>query len=268
MGELQLIIQPDPEETAAAEVFVDGQVAGRPYRFLLDTGAARTALLYDDYTATFSSHETSQSSGVFSEIHDDVITVPSLKAGSIVRRNATVVRSTGAQGHRTSLIGMDILKDFRCHFLFDKARVALDEAAVVELQYPLQTLVFDQKFHPYVAVHLGDQTGQAVWDTGASITIVDRSFIQRHPAYFQAVGESEGTDAAGTTVQTPMFRMAAVVIGGCAFQPHPVAGVDLSRVNATLERPMDLILGYSTLSQANWLFDFPGKQWAVSKRLS
>jgi hypothetical protein len=30
---------------------------------------------------------------------------------------------------------------------------------------------------------------------------------------------------------------------------------------------MDLILGYNTLRQANWLFDFPRRRWAISKRL-
>jgi hypothetical protein len=38
-------------------------------------------------------------------------------------------------------------------------------------------------------------------------------------------------------------------------------------VNATIEVPMDLILGYSTLNKAHWLFDFPGQRWAVLKRL-
>jgi len=43
--------------------------------------------------------------------------------------------------------------------------------------------------------------------------------------------------------------------------------VDLSRANATLDLPMDLILGYTTLRQANWLFDFPAKRWAITRRL-
>jgi hypothetical protein len=36
-------------------------------------------------------------------------------------------------------------------------------------------------------------------------------------------------------------------------------------VNDSIEVPMDLILGYTTLSQANWLFDFPDKRWTISK---
>lgn len=39
--------------------------------------------------------------------------------------------------------------------------------------------------------------------------------------------------------------------------------MDLSQANATLAQPMDLIIGYTTLRQANWLFDFPAQGWGV-----
>jgi hypothetical protein len=45
--------------------------------------------------------------------------------------------------------------------------------------------------------------------------------------------------------------------------PAPVA-VDLAQVNATLEYPMDLILGDPTIRQADWLFDFPAGSWALT----
>ena len=51
------------------------------------------------------------------------------------------------------------------------------------------------------------------------------------------------------------------------FARHRVAVVDLSQANATLDQPMDLILGYTTLRQANWRFDFPAKRWAITRRL-
>jgi hypothetical protein len=43
--------------------------------------------------------------------------------------------------------------------------------------------------------------------------------------------------------------------------------VDLSHVDAHAELPMDLILGYTTLRQAHWVFDFPRKRWAISQRV-
>jgi hypothetical protein len=91
--------------------------------------------------------------------------------------------------------------------------------------------------------------------------------IIKHPGLFQEVERSHGTDATGTQMETPTFIMAASIIGGAPIPSHTVAGVDLSHVNASIDVPMDLILGYSTLRHANWLFDFPRKRWGISKRL-
>lgn len=83
---------------------------------------------------------------------------------------------------------------------------------------------------------------------------------------FDEAGTSLGTDGNGVHVEMPTFLMAEVEIGGELFARHKVAVVDLSQANATLDRPMDLILGYTTLNQANWLFDFPAKRWSVTRR--
>jgi len=127
------------------------------------------------------------------------------------------------------------------------------------------SLVLDRKNHPHVEVQFGDVIGRAVWDSGAGMTIVDLDFARRHPAYFREVGRSCGTDATGASVETPVFTLTGADIGGRPFKPHLVAGVNLSRINDTVDMPMDLILGYSTLTQANWWFDFPGRRWKITK---
>ena len=72
-----------------------------------------------------------------------------------------------------------------------------------------------------------------------------------------------GTDATGATLETPVVLMAEAVIGGRSFGRHQAAVVDLSHANSTIELPMDLILGYPTLRQADWLLDFPAARWTV-----
>lgn len=268
MGELKLVIKPDDEEAGAAEVFVDGTIGGRPYRFLLDTGAARSSVVSDDYTAAFDTVETNRSAGVFAPTDDALIVVPRIEVGPIVKDHFTLVRASTTNPHVSNLIGMDLLKDCCCHFLFDENRVVVDGTETGGSGAPFQALLLDAKFHPYVEVAFGPSVGSAVWDTGASLTVVDTGFIRAHRDFFREAGHSTGTDATGTAVETPMYVMAEATIGGVSFAPHRVAGVDLSAVNAHIEIPMDLILGYTTLSQANWLFDFPNRKWAITKRLS
>lgn len=264
MPGLKLIVVRDPDEAEAAEIYVDGAVDGRAYRFLLDTGAAKTSVIADDYTATFEPVGTDDSSGVFTPTRADLITVPSISVGPVARQNFTLARAAAAGPGVKNLIGMDLLKDFCCHFFFDDSRVVVGDGGH-DQRHAFQPLLLDQRFHPYLDVEFGDTRASAVWDTGASLTVVDAGFVSRQPAFFAAAGRSTGTDAAGTQVETPLLVMSGAVIGGRAFSPHKVAAVDLSQVNAGIEVPMDMILGYSTLRQANWLLDFPRRRWALSK---
>ena len=266
MSEFKLIIQPDEEEPEAAEVLVDGTIDGRPYRFMLDTGAARTHIGFDEYTAHFTTSEQHHSSGVFASSSSDLITVPRIELGDIAKTNLTVVRMAEGASELRNLLGMDFLKDLRCHFQFDQQRVIVDEPD--DTSYDFQDLFLDKGSHAYVDVQFEGVLAKTVWDTGAGITIADLSFIEKHPTLFQELGNSTGTDATGTSMQTPMFIMSSSIIGGQIFPPHKVAGVDLSGANATIEVPMNLILGYSTYRLAHWLFDFTGRKWTITKMLN
>lgn len=75
---------------------------------------------------------------------------------------------------------------------------------------------------------------------------------------------SVGTDGQGTRAETPLLLMAESVIGHRSFGRHKAVAVDLSAVNRTLDDPMDLILGYPTIRQADWLFDFPAGRWTLT----
>lgn len=267
MSGFDLIIQPDEDEAEAAEVLVDGAIGGRNYRFLLDTGAAKSSVQYDDYTATFPAVEKNSSSGVFAGGEEDVIVAPSIEVGPIFRRGFALTRMAEPNPIRRNLIGMDLLKDFCLHFLFDENRVLVDPEGDAEASYPLQDLFLDKRHHPYIGLDFGGLKAKAVWDTGSSITVVDSNFVARHPELFQDAGHSTGTDSTGTEMQTPMYMMAASVIGGHQFAPQKVAAVDLAPVNATIEIPMDVIVGYNILSKAHWWMDFARRRWAISKML-
>jgi hypothetical protein len=159
---------------------------------------------------------------------------------------------------------MDLLADHRLHLLVSERRVAVDPPS--EPAGEDQALVLDRSKHPYVEVRLGGAVASAVFDTGAGITVVDLALARRNPGHFREVGVSRGTDATGATRETPTLLMTEAGIGGRAFPPHVVAGADLSHVNAGVEPPTELVLGYSTLALADWWLDFPGRRWKVTRR--
>lgn len=262
MSELKLVIVPD-EDDPGAFVFVNGSIENHPYRFLLDTGAASSEIGYDSYTMNIQKIGAKQSSGAFSSSHLDIIQVPSIKIGPISQKNFVIRRQSEKSRNTYNLIGMDLLKDYCCHFQFDVDSLIINPQKEENLK--LLPLLLGPKQHPYLDVFFGEISVKAVWDTGASITVVDQSFIKKYSDLFQKTGVSTGTDATGTSKDTPSYLMSSTRIGSWTFPPSEVVGVDFFHLNSSAEIPMTIILGYTIFQNANWLFDFPAKQWTITK---
>lgn len=260
--EIPLLVHADADDPDCAEVSVDGSVAGRPYRFVLDTGARSTHVVADEFTAGLADEGVRDSAGVFATRTDTAVTLPDVCVGATPPMTlSTAVLLPASQPGARNLLGMDFLRHYQCHFLFDRRLLLL---AVSESAGATLALHTDDAFHPYVDAGWDRAGASCVWDSGAGITVVDRGFRQQNEGLFEPAGVSVGTDATGTQVRTPTYLMAPVRIGGELFASHRVAEVDLSVANRTLERPMDVLLGWTTLRQANWLFDFPARRWAVT----
>lgn len=259
MPELPLIIEPDADEPDFATVLVDATIAGRPYRLVLDTGAARTQLNADEYTSSLQPLSEHTSSGTFGgSATDPVVTVTDVVIGPLRRVELDVTRSKRGMGN---ILGMDLLGHYACHFRLDARVVELEAPSGAEAE---QDLVRGPRGHVYVDVRWPDITGRACWDTGSGPTVVDRGFWLRNRDLFEQIGVLTGTDANGDKQEGPLLLMAGPVIGGRQFSRHKAVAVDLSHVNGSLDRPMDLILGYPTIRQADWLFDFPAGRWTLT----
>lgn len=92
--EVNLIIRPGDEDAEAAGVFVAGKLGSRGYRFLLDTGAARSCIEYDAYTSEFPAIGINTSSGVFARGSDDLVVVPAIQ----LAKNRKVERAWAWEG--------------------------------------------------------------------------------------------------------------------------------------------------------------------------
>ncbi|HVB41882.1 MAG TPA: retropepsin-like aspartic protease [Streptosporangiaceae bacterium] len=114
MRRVPLIIEPDPDDPDFATVMVDATIAGRPYRLLLDTGAARTQLRTDAYTSALRPVGEGMSSASFgSSVTEPVVTVSDLAIGPLRLATLDVARTERGLGQ---VLGMDVLSRYRCHF--------------------------------------------------------------------------------------------------------------------------------------------------------
>jgi hypothetical protein len=260
VGQVPLIIEPDADEPDFASVMVDATIAGRPYRLMLDTGSGQTDLNADDYTRGLTPVGEDSSAGVFGvPVVYPVVTITDLAVGPLRLATLDVRLSELAAG---GILGMDVLGRYRCHLRLDARMLNVDPSPGAELE---NELLIDRRRHAYIEVHWPGASGRALLDTGSGPTIVNRDFWLGHPGLFEQIGLVEGTDAGGERSETPLLLMAESVIGQRAFGRHKAVAVDLSRVNSSADFPMDLILGYPTLRQADWLFDFPARRWTLTQ---
>ena len=234
-----LIIEVDAEDPDCAEILADGTVAGRSYRFMIDTGAGRSQVVADAFTSTLPRVGTHTSTGVFGERDNDLIVLPDIALGATTMTSVEVSRVQPG-GH--NLLGTDVLGRHCCVFDFDAVELRFEAPGTASTRWDLVT---DARGHCYIDVAWSGAVGYACWDSGAGITIVDTGFVERNGSLFTAAGMSSGTDVTGADAQTATFVMSDARIGDVVFAPHKVAAVDLSRANAGLDRRMDLILGYT-----------------------
>ena len=227
--QVPLIIEPDPDDPGCATVMVDVTIAGRPYRLVLDTGAARSLLEADEYTCGLTPAGRDSSFAVFGgRVTDPVVTITDLAAGPL--RVATLDVTLSERGV-VSRLGMDVLGKHCCHFRLDAGVLGLEAPPGSRAE---NELLMSRRGHVYVEVHWRGISGHACWDTGSGATLVNRDFWLGHPELFEQIGTSAGTDGNGERAETPLLMMAESAIGQRTFGPHQAVAVDLSRVNSTL----------------------------------
>jgi predicted aspartyl protease len=263
MQYVPLIIEADQDEPDCAEVLVDGTISGRPFRFMLDTAAARTQVIADEAIAALPSQAQHESSGVFAPSSNPLVTIHDLRIGPLAVPALEVARIAAAQPGGCSLLGMDVLGRQCCHLRFGTGQLALQHSPAGQASLPLE---IGDHGHAYLDVHWPGITARACFDTGAGITLVSQDFLRAHPRLFTTAGTSTGTDGSGAQVQTATFVMTGAHIGDALFAPHKAAATDLSHLSDQATQPVDLILGYPTLRQADWLLDFPARRWALTRQ--
>lgn len=259
----------DKDDPNSADVYVDVLIGDKPYKLRMDTGAAHTQVMEDEYTSGFKIVGTKNSAGAFAKVQDDLIVVPEVKLDKLIQSEVTVVRTPKASPNRANLLGMDFFKFYSLHFQYDRNWVDVIDTDKMNLNEPMLDLFMGENNHPYVDVFWKNGIqGKGVWDTGAGITLFDSRFMKKHLDLFTKVGTSIGTDSSGHSEETPVYEVKGFTLGGKTFPAIKAVVVDLSVPNSTIKTPMDFILGYNVQKQANWIFDFRNKKWAISKMLN
>ena len=266
MTEIALRLVPDDDEPGLFLPFVPVEIDGVAGEALLDSGATRSKLLYRPGLMLDEAPWPSSVGAFGSELSALGRASVSCRLGDLdVGTVDVAVVPADHPGHR-DLIGQDVLGRYRCRFNLTDGLLILD----VESPDATHAVHISDRRHVYLDLSWIDSqaTASAVFDTGASVTIVDETFASRHADLFTSAGTSTGTDAAGIEVETPMALMQGPEILGEQLAEARVAIVDLSLPNSTLERPMDIVLGWTVISQGDWFIDHPAARAACTPKTS
>jgi hypothetical protein len=105
---------------------------------------------------------------------------------------------------------------------------------------------------------------RAMWDTGSSMTAVDRAFVKTHAEDFKPTEEfMKGTDGAGHSLLVKVFRAKKITIGPRSFSNVRVVAVDLSLLRENVSPQIHAVIGFNLIRKADWFFDPQNKSWRI-----
>jgi len=257
-------LRDDPDAPGAAEAYVVATVAGREYPLMLDTGGARTTLALDDLTSTFARVDVDDElgRGALGPASADTgrAVVPSIALGPLEVRDLVVdLAPDGSEAPMT--LGLDLLRGHRLELRLADVLLGIDTDAPADAERPLQ---LSSRSHPQVVVRWGDLEATALFDTGASVTVVDAAFAAEHPDLLEPLPPATSIDAAGNRAETPMARVAACEIGGRRFDGSLAVIVPIRGIQQAGEPGFDLALGVPVIRQADWIIDLARGVWGFA----
>jgi hypothetical protein len=260
---IPLVVLPDPEDKSCLQAWADVVADAIPLRLLLDTGTPRSAVPHIPPFTTRPRRLEPAGRGAFGAASEDemLVNVGALQAGDLVAPKLMVQLQPEGWPH-PGLLGMDILGSHRCDFHFDVPRIDLDSEQ--RPPAPWHSLTTAAHSTPAVRAEWGSTSLDAVWDTGAGATLVDQSWASRHPDIVSVhPGTGRGTDVTGAEAHHRWGTLAPCQIGNAAFAEQKCAVVDLSSLNATLARPVEVVIGLPLIAQAAWCMDYPRRRWTL-----
>lgn len=257
--ELALELDEDPDLPDVILLRVDAETDGHPQPLIVDTGGARSGLPKGELTDALEqlTPRNGGGGGVFSlSGSTQRVATRTLRIGDLVVRRAAF--DVEAHPDAPPILGLDVLGHHRLDFRFTEARLVLDADSPVDEMRPL---VQSSRAHPYVDVAWAGGIWPSIWDSGASITVIDRGVVSRHPERFADAGRASGTDSSGGTNETPLVVLPEVSIGGRGFAPSVAAVADLAGLAREGDPPFELILGMPVIRHASWAVNLRDGWW-------
>ncbi len=112
---------------------------------------------------------------------------------------------------------------------------------------------------------MAGNTEKSLWDTGASLTIVDKSLPLRSPENFKFIREIDAADASGTSIKAKVYKT-TIQFSDFSLNNVTVVALDFSKIQEEVDPEITVVVGYNIYSKYNWLIDYKNFIWSAWER--
>lgn len=225
-----------------------------------DTGASTSRIALAPWNRDLPSIGKSQSLAASGQVSlcDDVearnVELRASEGNNIGRAKYVVTRC----GAGNELLGLDFFRGTRLTLDFGvKEMIFFDTAASRSAPQPFELLGPDRRLLG-APLQLGATPILGLFDTGAELCAIDRSFVQAHRNLFTFVRYRLRADGAGGGAFSPdLYRIKKLDLGGgLVFRDIYVLVYDFGKMRQALGARTPMILGYNLLRKLRWDLDF------------
>lgn len=191
----------------------------------------------------------------------DVIRLNSWTIGYFTQSNVEAVRCPDSVPSDT--IGIGYFSEHRFALNIGYHRFEVDSP--IPQNVVREPLKIYSSGHIAVSVQVSGRQFEAMWDTGAGVSVVDRRLVSEMPQVFSFIQDiPTGHDGTGAQVFAKLYNMTNLTIGGVSFPESKVLAIDFSAFAQNFSPNMRLVLGPSHMQFHDWFIDIPSQKWAIS----
>jgi hypothetical protein len=235
-----------------------GNVMGR---MRLDTGASTTRVALAPWNKDLPSLGQSGSTGASGkttaceDVEASFVALKAVEGADIARGKYVVTRCAASDGD--DLLGLDFFKGTRFSLDFERKALVFDPSAPAGRPKPFRLLGPDRRLVG-LDVRIGNASVVGLFDTGAEICAVDRTFASKHKALFTLVkAEGKASEAGGRGFASKLYKIKTLDLGeGRILRDVYALVYDFGALRDALGRGTPVVLGYNLVSKFTWDLDF------------
>lgn len=233
---------------------------GRPFECLFDSGARHT-MVQEKFIKDLTVVGTTIGGGISNPNQVTDLVNADLKLGEWQLLNATIGRTPRIPFE--CLVGNDFLIDQSFFIDMNAYKIERFQTDTSEFK-KLNVYKSEIGGHFGFEISVDSQTIQTIFDTGASSTVIDLSFVNQHPEKFKLVKEIDIQDGNSAKLKAGLYLLDSLFLSEEEIHNVEVYALDLSALKTKIPN-IQAIIGLNIIKNYDWFFDLPNKKYNSNK---